>query len=88
MSLRRLNYLLMREIIPFNFGMDYDSWVEFYNGNPTMRELCPTDPATWSEETRQNLNNTAKEERELVDRLMKLSDDEFYSEADRLVAKT
>ncbi len=85
MSLHRLNYLLMAEILPFNFGMDYQAWLEFYD-KTTLRELCPTDPRSWSQETIDKVNRTAKDEKELADRLMALSDEEFYAEVERLKA--
>lgn len=85
MSLNRLNNLLMSDIIPFNFGMDYDACLQFYDANhETMSELCPTDPQTWSQGTVDLVNQRAKEQHELVDRLMLLPDDEFYAEVDRL----
>lgn len=88
MSLGRLNTLLMRGVVPFNFGMTYEGWVKLYADHPQWREhLCPTDPATWREEKRERINRKAREETELVSRLMKLPDAEFDAELDRLVAE-
>ena len=83
MSLARLNNLVMSDIVPFNFGMDYQEWLNFYD-NYKMPDLCPTDPRTWSQEVIDKVNQSAKEENELVDRLMALSNDEFYIEIERL----
>ncbi len=83
MSLRRLNYIVMSNVLPFNFGMDYDAWVRLY-ANESLRGLVGSDPATWSAETIAEVNKRAKEETELCDRLMALPDDEFYAEVHRL----
>ena len=87
MSLSRLNYLLMRDVLPFNFGMTYKDWERFWDEHPDMRgRLCPEeDPRTWPEDRKALVDRTGREEKELADRLMKLSDDEFYAEVDRLV---
>lgn len=85
MSLMRLNYLLMSDVLPFNFGMDYQSWLRLWNEHPDMRgSLVPTDPATWTPETIEAVNKNAKEETELCDRLMALDKDAFYAEVERL----
>lgn len=81
MSLSRLNYMVMSNVLPFNFGMDYDAWVKLYE---TCPELVGSDPATWTEEERNIINQRAKEENELCDRLMKLPKEEFYAEVKRL----
>ena len=85
MSLRKLNYIVMSGVLPFNFGMDYDDWVNFYS-YPEYRDAVAnfTDPATWTPETINEVNRQAKEEKELADRLMALPDDEFHAEVDRL----
>lgn len=83
MSLSRLNSLLMRGILTFNFGTDYEGWRKIYN-DPKTRELCPSDPATWTPEQVEAVNKAAREEVELADRLMALSKEEFSAEVDRL----
>lgn len=83
MSLMRLNYLLMRNILPFNFGMDYNAWVNLWNQND-LRELIGSDPTTWSPELIERVNKRAKEETELYNRLTALPNEEFYAECDRL----
>jgi hypothetical protein len=85
MSLRRLNYLSMSGVLPFNFGMDYDAWVRLWN-ETSLRDLVGSDPATWTPEQIEEVNKRAKEETELADRLMALPDDEFYKECNRLAA--
>ena len=85
MSLMRLNALVMSKIVPFNFGMDYDSWLKFYDANhEKMPGLCPDDPRTWTQEEINEVNQRAKEENELVDRMMALPKEEFYAELERL----
>ena len=84
MSLNRLNSLLMSNILPFNFGMDYEAWVRFYDNAKGMPQLCPTDPRTWDEAKIARVNATAQEQKELHARLMALSNDEFYAEVERL----
>jgi hypothetical protein len=86
MSLRRLNYITMSGVLPFNFGMDYDAWVRLY-ATESLRGLVGSDPATWSPEQIAEVNKRAKEETELADRLMALPDDEFYAECKRLAAE-
>jgi len=83
MSLRRLNYLSMSGVLPFNFGMDYDAWVRLWE-QTSLRELVGSDPATWTPEQIAEVNKRAKEENELADRLLSLPDDQFYAECKRL----
>ena len=81
MSLRRLNYLMMSGILPFNFGMDYEAWKLLYEKMP---ELVGSDPKTWSQEQIDEVNKIGQEENELADRLMALPDDEFYKQCKAL----
>jgi hypothetical protein len=84
MSINRLNYLVM-SILPFNFGMNYDDCLKFYDRfKDKFTDLCPTDPRTWTQERIDSVNKEAKEQNELADRLMALPNDEFYAEVDRL----
>ncbi len=69
--------------MPFNFGMNYDAWVNIYS-NDNFRGLCPSDPATWSKDEKDTINKQAQEEIELCDHLMSLSDEDFYAEVRRL----
>lgn len=83
MSIMRLNYLLMRNILPFNFGMDYDAWVNLWNQN-NLRELIGSDPHCWTDELKEQVNQRAKDELALYNRLTALPNEEFYAECDRL----
>lgn len=83
MSLRRVNHLMLTGVLPFNFGMTYEDWVRLYK-NPSLQSLVGSDPATWTPERIERVNAQAKEEKELYERLMALSDEEFYNEVDRL----
>jgi len=89
MSLRRLNTIVMSNIVPFNFGMDYDDCLAFYDKHHDgdLKALCPSDPRTWEQEVKDQVNQRAKEQTELVNRLMKMPDDEFYAEVERLRPK-
>jgi hypothetical protein len=85
MSLNRLNKLLMYDIIPFNYGMDYASCLKFYDEfHDTMSELCTTDPRSWSKDTVDMVNRRAKEQNELVNKLMAMPEDEFHDEVERI----
>ena len=85
MSINRLNHLLMAQVIPFNYGMNYQDCLKFYDAyHGTLGQLCPIDPRTWTQDTVDKVNKRAEEQTELVDRLMILPDDEFYAEVDKL----
>jgi hypothetical protein len=85
MSLSRLNTLLMSNILPFNFGMDYQGWVRLWDEHPDTRgTLCPTDPHTWNAATRAEVDERAAAEVALHNRLMALPDGEFRDEVARL----
>lgn len=86
MSIRRLNYLIQNDILPFNYGMNYDDWVQLYS-TPNHRYLVVSNPTTWTPEEITEINKKAQEENELCERLMKLSDEEFYAEVKRLTNK-
>ena len=83
MSIRRLNRVVMSGILPFNWGMDYDAWVRLY-AQPDLRGLVGSDPATWTPKAIEEVNRRAREETDLMDRLLSLPDEEFYAEVDRL----
>jgi len=61
----------MSGIVPFNFGMDHQAWIKFYD-NADMPGLCSDDPRNWLSETVDRVNAKAKKENELVNGLMKL----------------
>ena len=86
MSIRRMNHIVMSKVLPFNFGTNYDSWVRLY-ANASMRALVGSDPATWTPEVIAEVNKRAKEETELCDRLMALSEEDFYAQVKLLSEK-
>jgi hypothetical protein len=85
MSRQRLNHMVMSGVLPFNFGMNYDDCLAFYDAHHgVFSELCPTDPRTWSEETVAQVNQRAAEQIQLYERLQSLPDAEYYAEMEVL----
>jgi hypothetical protein len=87
MSLSRLNYLLMTDILPFNFGMTHQDWIYFYdNHTTTLPGLCPKeDPRTWPQEKIDLVNTIAQQELLLYARLMALPKEEFREEVGKII---
>ena len=56
MSYSRLMRLIMNDVLPFNFGTNYESWVKFWDEQPNMRELVGSDPHEWTPEVREAVN--------------------------------
>jgi hypothetical protein len=84
----RLQTLMMSGIIPFNFGMNYEDCLKFYDKHhDKLPDLCPSDPRSWSQDLVDKVNQKAKDEDELVGRLMNLPKDEFNAEVERLSAQ-
>lgn len=85
----RVNAIVMSGILPFNFGMDYNAWLAMWRGvDERMREtLIGSNPEDWPQERIAAVNKNAREESELYNRLMALSDDEFQVEMARLRQK-
>ena len=86
MSLQRLNYLLLRNVLPFNFGMTHDHWIKLWDDFPKLRGILVSqeDPRTWSPERIAQVNNHAQEQNQLYEHLMSLSDEEFCKQVDQL----
>jgi hypothetical protein len=82
-SYSRLVSLTLSGILPFNFGMDYNYWLNFYNEHPDYKDLCGSDPKTWSKEDIDFVNKRAAEEIELYDYMMGLSDEDFRNEINK-----
>lgn len=81
MGLSRLNAILMEGILPFNFGMKHEGWIDLYDKFP---ELVGSDPRTWTPEDIEDCNREAERQTALADRLMTLSHEEFREEVKKL----
>ena len=84
MSYRRMQLMLIAQVLPFNFGMTYEDWLKQWNEVPDMRKLIGSDPATWPQEQIDAVNEQAAKEQDLYDRMCSLSDEDFQSELKRL----
>ncbi len=79
----RLNILGMFGVLPFNYGLDYEGWKNLYAVFGSG--LCDSDPNTWSASQIEEVNRIAREETEVADRLLALSDEEFDREIKKFI---
>jgi len=80
----RVNLIIMSQILPFNFGMDYQDWVTFYKNNQDFPAILPlTNPEEWDKETVDKVNSNARKENEIYDYLVRVPQESFNEELKR-----
>ncbi len=84
--LNRLNIIIMSDVLPFNYGMDYDNYLKLWETGG-LGELF-SDPNKWSQEVIDKVNYFAIKENKLADYLLSLSEEKFHSTIDELQGKS